>query len=132
MTRAADSFLGHSTGPIVPSQYNDLVRRRSAGFEGERRLLWAVLQNAINIYLANMRCATGKQRDEFEEVCGWFRPSEEQRGRLFSFETICDLLEFDAHLLLKGIESIRERETGVNMSPPHAPRAAVRPARLAA
>jgi hypothetical protein len=132
MIQAADSLLDHSTGPILPSQYNDLVRRRSPGFEGERRLLWAVLQNAIDIYRANMRCATGKQRDEFEEVCGWFRSPEDQRGRLFSFETICDLLEIDARLLLKGLESIRKREISANMRPSHAPRVAVGPARLAA
>lgn len=129
MTQATDSFLDHSTGLILPSQYNDLVRRRSPGFEGERRLLWAVLQDAIDTYMANMRCATAKQRDEFEDVCGWFHAPEDQQGRLFSFETICDLLEIDACLLLKGIESIREREDGANISPPHAP---VRPARLAA
>jgi|SRR5215472_8729533 len=132
MTQATDSFLDHSTGSILPSQYNDLVRRRSPGFEGERRLLWAVLEDAIDTYLANMRCATAKQRDEFEEVCGWFRPPEDQRGRLFSFETICDLLEIDARLLLKDIEAIRARETRANMSRSHAPQVAVRLARLAA
>ena len=132
MIQATDSFLDHSTGSIIPSQYNDLVRRRLAGFEGERRLLWAVLQDAIDNYLANMRCATTKQRDEFEEVCGWFRPPQDQPGNLFSFKTICDLLEIDARLMLKGIESIRERKTSANMSPSHAPRAAVRSARMAA
>jgi len=132
MTQATNSFLDHSIGSILHSQYNDLIRRPSPGFEGERRLLWAVLQDAIDTYLANMRCATAKQRDEFEEICGWFRPPEDQPGKLFSFETICDLLEIDARQLLKGIESIHERETSANMSPLLAPRAAIRLARLAA
>lgn len=111
MTQATNSFFNDSTSAILPSQYNDLVRRRSGGFEGERRLLWAVLEDAVGIYLANLRCATGRQRDEFEEVSAWFRPPKDQRSRLFSFETICELLEIDARLLRKGLESISERET---------------------
>ena len=132
MTQATDSFLDHSTGSIRSLQYNDSVRRRSAGFEGERRLLWAVLQDAIDTYLASMRCATGRQRDEFDEICGWFRLPEDEGGSLFSFETICDLLDIDARLLLKGLESIRERETSANMGPSYTPRAAIRLARLTA
>jgi hypothetical protein len=133
MTQATDSFLDHFIGAILPSQYADLVRRRSAGFEAERRLLWAVLQDAIYSYLANMACTTARQREEFEEICGWFRPPTLQPGGLFSFETICEQLEIDPRLLLKGLESIREKETHAATrpsSPP--PRAAIRRRRLAA
>jgi hypothetical protein len=106
-----------------------LVRRRSPGFEGERRLLWAVLEDAIDTYLTNMHCATAKQRDEFDEVCGWFHLPKYQPARLFSFAIICDLLDIDAPSLLKGIESIRAGEMRAEMKPA---RTVLRPGRLAA
>lgn len=77
--------------------------------------MWAVLKDAIDTYLANMGCATAKQRDDFEEICNWFHPSKEQPRRLFSFETICDLIEIDTCQLLKGLESIHATQTSVNM-----------------
>jgi hypothetical protein len=117
MNQATDSLIDHSGGSILPSQYNDLVRRRSSGFEGERRLLWAVLEDAIDTYLANMDCATAKQRNEFDEICGWFYAPKDQPAGLFSFESICDMLEIDAPSLLKGIESIRKREMSAEMKP---------------
>jgi hypothetical protein len=117
MNQATDSLIDYSSGLILPLQYNDLARRRSSGFEGERRLLWAVLEDAIDTYLANMGCATAKQRNEFDEICGWFYAPKDQPAGLFSFESICDLLEIDAPSLLKGIESIREREMSREMKP---------------
>jgi hypothetical protein len=131
MNQATDSYPGYS-GSILPSQYNDLLRRSSAGFEGERRLLWAVLQDAIDTYLANMACSTEKQRKAFEEIQSWFHPSGGQSDSLFSFETICDLLEIDIRLLVNGLESRRERRGCADARPPHMPPAAIRLARLAA
>jgi hypothetical protein len=132
MTQTTTGLLDDSTGPILPSQYNDLVRRRSGGFEGERRLLWAVLENAIDTYLANVHCTTAKQRDEFDEVNAWFSMRQKQQGELFSFRTICDMLEIDGRLLLTRMESICERETRANVWPSAAPQVRLRPGRLAA
>jgi len=100
-----------SSGQILPAQYNDLIRRRSSGFEGEYRLLWSVLEQAIRTYLRNLECTTPKQCSEFEEVRRWFRPArEEARPQgLFAFETICELLEIDSERLFKELESIRTR-----------------------
>jgi hypothetical protein len=117
MNQAMDSLIDYSNGSILPSQYNDSVRRRLPGFEGERRLLWAVLEDAIDTYLANMDCATAKQCNEFDEICGWFYAPKDQPAGLFSFESICDLLEMDAPSLLNGLESIRERKMNAEMKP---------------
>jgi hypothetical protein len=132
MTQTTHNRVDHSAGEILPSQYNDLVRRRSGGFEAEQRLLWAVLENAIHIYRSNMGCVTAKQRYEFEEICRWFRPSKGQPGRLFSFETICDLLEIDAGQLLQGLESSRIKGTSAKKRASELPRSALRLRRLAA
>lgn len=98
-----------SNGPILPAQYNDLIRRRSPNLEGEYRLLWAVLEQAIRSYLRNLDCATPRQRGEFEEVRRWFQPVREQSRRqgLFAFRVICDLLDIDAERLFGKLESLR-------------------------
>jgi hypothetical protein len=91
---------------LLPSQYNDLIRRRLLGLDGEYRLLWAVLESAIESYLANETCATPKQHAAFDEIYGWFRTSPDKGRGLFAFATICDLLGIDSGVLLKGIESL--------------------------
>ncbi len=101
-----------SGSTILPSQYNDLIRRRSPGLEGEYRLLWAVLEQAIRTYLRNVKCATPKQRNEFKEVRQWFRPLRGYRHQgLFAYKTICDLLEIDAGRLFSELESIRTEDS---------------------
>jgi hypothetical protein len=92
---------------ILPSQFNDLVRRRSVAPEGEYRLLIAVLEDAIRIYIANMNSSTHSRRIAFEEVRMWFKPVQTQAQALFAFETICDLLGINSGLLLERLESVR-------------------------
>jgi hypothetical protein len=107
MNEPVDVSFGDSNNPLLPSQYNDLFRRRSSVHDGECRLLWAVLQDAIRRYLANIECLTPNQRSEFEEVRRWFRPGKgHQPRRLFAFETVCDLLGINSDLLLRGLDSI--------------------------
>jgi hypothetical protein len=91
---------------ILPSQYNDLIRRRSDIIDGESRLLWAVLEDAITTYMANRSCSSPTQRRRFAEVERWFRPGRKQPKALFQFETVCDLLQLDARRLLDTLESV--------------------------
>ena len=95
---------------ILPSQYNDLVHRRSLFNDGEYRLLWAILENAITSYLANRKCSNTIQRMRFEEVRSWFEPSQARPRSGFSFQTICDFLSIDRGQLLKGLKSLNSDE----------------------
>ena len=95
---------------ILPSQYNNLVRRRSPLNDGEYRLLWAVLENAIRSYLANRKCSNPIQRIRFEEVRSWFEPSQARPRSGFSFQTICNFLSIDRGQLLKGLKSLNSDE----------------------
>ncbi len=94
------------TDAILPCQYNDLIRRhRSSIREGEYRLLWAVLEDAIRTYVANRGCSNTSQRRKFEEVRDWFEPQAEVSA-LFDFQNLFDLLGIDSGLLLKGLKSL--------------------------
>ena len=93
---------------ILRCQYNDLTRRRTRSLDGEYRLLWAVLEDAIRTYLANSTHSNPTQSRIFEEVRSWFESARNQEG-LFGFESICGLLEIDPGRLLKGLKSVDAR-----------------------
>ena len=109
MNTATEFASEDLSGSILPPQYNDLLRRRSTVADGEYRLLWRVLEDAIRSYLANRECSNPAQRKSFEEVRSWFEPADEPRC-LFAFETVCDLLGVDPGRLLKGLKALDARE----------------------
>ena len=77
-------------GPVVPVQFYDLIRR-SAFLDGETRLVFAVLEDAVRTYLRLRDSHRRRERVEFAEVAGWF---EARTGSLpFSFYYICEVLE---------------------------------------
>jgi hypothetical protein len=131
MTQTTSSSLDDCVSPILSSQYNALIRR-SSRFEGERRLLWAVLEDAIDTYLVSIDCGTAKQREAYEEIRDWFLPSTNGPDPLFSFPTICDLLDINGRLLLKAIESMREKNIRPQLRRPRHREVIGRRGRLAA
>jgi hypothetical protein len=90
---------------VLPSQYNDLFGRRSVYRDGEYRLLFAILEDAIKTYLANKRCANPAQKKRFEETRGWFESARESNAGLFGFQSICELLEIEPARLLESLKS---------------------------
>lgn len=90
---------------ILPTPHNGLIRRVSPVVEGEYRLLWAVLEDAIRTYLASRARLNVGQRRRFEDVKSWFKPARDKTANIFSFQTICDLLEIDSWRLLKKLDS---------------------------
>ncbi len=107
MNEPNDAGLENFGHFILPSQYNDLVRRPSRDLDGERRLLWAVLEDAISSYVANSECSTGDQRTAFVEVRDWFFPARRAPEALFDFRTVCDLLGVNSERLLGRLKSLR-------------------------
>lgn len=97
------------SGCILPSQYADLNKRRPA-MEGEYRLMFAVLEDAVSRYLMNMKCETEAQRKIFKETASWFRKGSEANRGLFAFESVCAFLGIDADRLRKGLALVQPRE----------------------
>ncbi len=87
---------------LLPVQYYQLIHRRTM-LEGERKLMFAVLQDAIHCYLKNMNYRTSRQRSLFLEAQQWFdRCGEPERSSLFDFENVCQVLAI-------GPKQLRER-----------------------
>jgi hypothetical protein len=92
---------------ILPAQYYPTRRKIP---EGEYRLLVAVLEHAVRSYLANRNARTSQQRLAFDEVRHWFYASDKaDPNGLFTFESICELLEIDAKTLRERLNSITIR-----------------------
>ena len=86
---------------ILPAQYGSMCRKKLPS-EGERKLLFAVLEDAIRSYLKYRDGAEAYRHDpEFIEAAQWLS-SDEESGP-FSFIRVCDALGINAGCLRIGI-----------------------------
>jgi hypothetical protein len=88
---------------ILPIQYGE-SRRRKLPSEGERKLLFAVLEDAIRNYLRHRdKGAEARNNEEFVEAASWLSCDEECGP--FSYVSICEALGIDADCLRMGISN---------------------------
>ncbi len=88
---------------ILPTQYGNMGRRKLPA-EGERKLLFAVLEDAIRCYLKHRDSDQLCRSDpEFLEAAEWLS-SDEEYGP-FSFVRVCDALNINADHLRYGIQN---------------------------
>jgi hypothetical protein len=76
---------------IVPEPFPTVVAAR---WQPERRLMIAVLEDALETYLATMGALRGIRRVRFTEAAAWFRSDDTEWP--FSFVNICQACGFDA------------------------------------
>ncbi len=91
---------------LLPSQFFDRVRRRSE-HDGERRLMIAVLEDAVDVYRKQAGARDPRGEALFREAEEWI--GDPDRTWLFSFENICDVLGLDADYLRRGLRAWKER-----------------------
>jgi hypothetical protein len=94
---------------LLPSQYFDRMRRRASA-DGERRLMVAILEDAVDVYRKQAGARDRKRRQMFEDAEAWIESSE--RSWIFSYENICDMLGIDAEYLRKGLRVWKQRAGG--------------------
>lgn len=86
---------------ILPSQYYWLLRHRS-GLEGERKLMFAVLEDAVRCYLKNMDTQS-RRRNLFFEVRDWMEADDNDGP--FAFELLCHEFGMESSRLRKALET---------------------------
>ncbi|MGZ8426575.1 MAG: hypothetical protein ACXWYD_16635 [Candidatus Binatia bacterium] len=69
--------------------------------EGEERLLYAMLENAIEDYQKYVLAMDRKGKELFQHAEEWF--FETDSGSEFSFERICDYLQLSPSYVRKGL-----------------------------
>jgi hypothetical protein len=89
---------------LLPNQYFAAFKRGRA-VEGERRLMLAVLEDAVDSYRKCALARDPREQASFLEAREWFWSSD--RSWLFAFENICDVLEMDADYLRTGLDRWR-------------------------
>ncbi len=94
---------------LLPSQYFDRLRRRSSA-DGERRLMVAILEDAVDVYRKQAGSRDRKRRQLFEDAEAWIESPD--KGWIFSFENICDMLSIDAGYLRMGLRAWKRRAGG--------------------
>ena len=107
---AVDERFGGLFQPdtLLPSQFFDRVRRRSE-HDGERRLMIAVLEDAVDVYRKQAGTQDPRGSQLFREAEEWIEDTD--RSWLFSFQNICDVLDIDADYLRRGLHAWKERMT---------------------
>ena len=96
---------------LVPVQFFDLTRRRSM-VDGETRLVFAVLEDAVRCYVKTANSPRRCDREQFDEVQRWFH-AEAGTHSPFSFEYVCDVLGIEPTALRErlGLISVEDLPT---------------------
>lgn len=94
---------------ILPEQQ---VRRSGsrAAMSGEFRLMTAILEDAIDMYRKHADARQGRKRQLFDEAEAWIESDD--RTWIFSFETICHILDLDPDCLRQGLRAHKRRARG--------------------
>ena len=85
---------------IVPSQFFDRIRAERSG-QPEKRLMLAVMEDAIATYQKSIAGANRRQRRLLKETEEWI--SSADTAWPFSFENICAALDIEAAYLRSGL-----------------------------
>lgn len=85
---------------VLPVQFFRAVHGREP-LGGERRLIIAVLEDAINCFQKNLFARDNRGRRLFREAEKWVMSSD--RVLPFAFENVCDFLSLDANCIRQGL-----------------------------
>src|SRR5262249_35657675 len=77
---------------VLPAQFHG-AKRGTAGGEPWRRLMIAMLVDAIRSFQTKLEAYQPARREEFSEARSWIF-SDDDNG-FFSFRAVCDALELD-------------------------------------
>ena len=91
--------------PLIVDQHSDTLRR-NLYLQPEKRLMLAVLEDAIFCFKKFVRASDRKKKALFHDAEDWiFRKNDEYA---FSFETICEALGLDSEYLRAGLKRWKE------------------------
>jgi hypothetical protein len=102
--REAVESLG-PTDIILPSQFFSAMG--SGGPSSERRLMLAVLVDAINILQRWNRIGSARERRTFAEAARWVLM--QGTNYPFSFDNVCDALNIDPEMLRQRLRGLARR-----------------------
>ena len=93
---------------LTPGQYYDGMRADNGCARPIKRLMLAVLEDAVRCYLTYANSRSRPQRRLFVEAEGWLM--DRKADGAFAFETICETLGIDPNCLREGLRQWRLKE----------------------
>jgi hypothetical protein len=93
-----------ASDPMTPEQYYDMLARRNY-HDGETRLLFAVLEDAIRCYAIAKNSPARSHRREFEEVQVWVNTRGDHD--VFAFDSICAVFAIESETLRTQLNAMR-------------------------
>jgi hypothetical protein len=101
----ASSFEERKLPPLLclPEQFFTEAVHSEAHWSGTRRLLFAVLQDAVACWFRYRNTRSSQGRELFREIRDWFLTKN--RDSLYAFESICMHLNLDADYFRRGLMS---------------------------
>jgi hypothetical protein len=99
---------------LLPAQFYAAFRG-GTGVRGEKRLMLAVLEDALDCYQKYAFSRDGHGRQLFDEALEWINSGN--RAWFFSFENICETLGINPEYLRRGLETWRGAGPGQGTDP---------------
>jgi hypothetical protein len=90
---------------LLPAQFFDTFRRKSH-LEPEKRLMLAVLEDAITCFQKHASTRDSRGKALFREAEEWIFADSNQW--LFSFDNVCELLEFSPKYVRQGLTTWKQ------------------------
>ncbi len=93
---------------VLPDQFFSAFSHQDA-LGPERRLMLAVLQDAVECYQKFALSRTPQGRNEFREARDWIASTDQ--GWAYSYENICDVLGIDSAYIRRGLRRFGSNST---------------------
>ena len=101
-----DRFAGFlAPDAILPMQFFQSLRSKGQ-FDGERRLMIAILEDAVNCFMKQVHAVDPKARRLYLDAEEWIMA--EDPSWFFSFENVCNTLDLDPEYLRAGLLKWRD------------------------
>ena len=91
---------------LIPAQYFEALRGKN-GLEPEKRLMLAVLEDAVRCFQDNVSAESDTKRKLLNEAEEWFL--KENDDWVFSFENICEALALNPEYVRRGLLRWKEK-----------------------
>jgi len=96
---------------LLSAQYFENLRRKTL-LEPEKRLMLAILEDAINSFQDNLLSPSVKGKKFFEEAEEWIL--DKDGDWIFSFDNICQVLGFNPEYVRHGLLRWKEKKLATN------------------
>jgi hypothetical protein len=105
----ADRFVNlFEPDTLLPAQYFAAFAREG-GLVRERRLMLAVLEDAVECYQKYALARDPRGRLLFDDACDWIESAE--RDWPFSYENICEVLGLNPEYIRRGLSKWRQQKS---------------------